>query len=434
MDQATHLDDYANAFSGAGTRRDRSTANGPTFARILIQADVENLYLADGMARKVVDLPAEEMTRSGIELQDLDDDQLEEAIMSRLDELDAMRHMSDAVRISRMTGGAIMIFGLNDGGALDVPLNPNGIKSVDFLRVYDRYQVNVRSRVEDPALREYGQPELWEVSPVIGGTPYLVHQSRVHVFDGEFMPERKRHQNQGWGASVYQGCIDSLVRLGMGHQWANMILERSQQAIHKIPDLGATLMRPGGEAMVQKRVDLVDMVRGILNTVVVDEKEDYDVISTSLANVPDILDRFAEMVSAVSGIPIPVLMGRATGGLSSTDKGTLDAWYARVESWWNDILRKPEDRLVTYLMMEMGQNKPYKLAMRPLVVMSDKESAEVEQLQANARKVQADADAVYLDRGVVDPDEVRRGLEEQYMLPPGSAAPELEPAEPVDGE
>lgn len=436
MDKAdvARTDDYANALIGVGTRADRSSFSGAKAARILTQWDVENLYMADGLARKVVDLPAEEMTRSGIELEGLEDEALAEHVMSRLDELDAMRHMSDAVRISRMTGGALMIFGLNDGGALDVPLNPQGVKSVDFIRVYDRYQANIKTRVEDPALKEYGQPELWEITPVIGGAPYLVHHSRVHVFDGEFIPERKRQQNNGWGASVYQGGMDQLVRLGMGHQWANMILERSQQAIHKIPKLADTLMRPGGEAMLQKRVDVVDMVRGILNTVVVDGEEDYDVISTSLANVPDILDRFAEAVSAVFSIPVTVLMGRATGGLGSTDKGMLDAWYARVGSWWNDILRKPEDRLVTFLMMERGQNKPYKLCMRPLVVMSDKESAEVEQLQANARKVQADADAIYLDRGVIDPDEVRAGLEEQYGLAAGSLAPIPDPVEPVDGE
>jgi phage-related protein (TIGR01555 family) len=426
---AIRVDDYANAMIGVGTRADRSSFSGAKAARILTQWDVENLYMADGLARKVVDLPAEEMTRSGIELEDLEDEALAEYVMSRLDELDAMRHMSDAVRIARMTGGALMIFGLNDGGALDVPLNPEGVKTVDFIRVYDRYQANIKTRVEDPALKEYGQPELWEITPVIGGAPYLVHHSRVHVFDGEFIPERKRQQNNGWGASVYQGGMDQLVRLGMGHQWANMILERSQQAIHKIPKLANTLQMPGGEAMVQKRVDVVDMVRGVLNTVVVDAEEDYDVISTSLANVPDILDRFAEAVSAVFSIPIPVLMGRATGGLGSTDKGTLDAWYARIGSWWNDILRKPEDRLVTFLMMEKGQNKPYKLCMKPLVVMSDDEVAAVEKTKAEAFKIRADAEVALTGANIIDPLEARPRYKDDYDL---FATPPDNNPEPVD--
>lgn len=423
--EVVRADDYANAMLGVGTRRDRSVYTTSATGVMMSQGEAENLYLSDGMARKVVDVPAEEMTRSGIELHDLDDDVTSETVMSRLDELDAMRHMSDAVRIARMCGGALMIFGLNDGGALDVELNPDGIRSVEFIRVYDRYQVQVRTRVEDPALTNYGQPELWEITPVVGGAPYLVHHSRVHVFDGEFLPERKRQSNNGWGASSLQACASQLSRFGMGHQWANMLLERSQQAVHKIPSLGAILQRPGGEADVQKRVDLVDMVRSALNTIVVDGQEDYNVISISLAGVPDILDRFAEALSAVSGIPIPILMGRATGGLSSTDKGTLDAWYARVGSWWNDILRKPEDRLVTYIMRSMGINKPYSLVMRPLVVASDAEVAVVDKTKAEARKIQAEADMIYMNAMVVDPDEVRKGLEADYDLLPGSSAPDV---------
>lgn len=426
-------DDYVSAFSGAGTKADRSTYTRSAYGYLLSKGEAENLYLSDGMARKVVDVPAEEMTRSGIELHDLDDEVLAEYVMSRMDELDAMRHMSDAVRIARMVGGALMVFGLNDGGPLDVELNPKGIKSVEFIRVYDRHQVNVRNRVNDPSLATYGQPEFWEISPIAGGTPYLVHHSRVHVFDGEFLPESRRQSNNGWGASSLQACKDQLTRLGMGHQWANMVLERMQQAVHKIPQLGTILQAPGGERAVQNRVDVVDMVRGILNTVVVSSDEDYNIITSSLSGVPDVLDRFAEALSATSGIPIPILMGRATGGLSSTDKGTLDAWYARVEQWWNDILRKPEDRLVTYLMMERGVNKPYKLCMRPLVVASDAEVAAVEKTKAETRKIQAEADSLYMASGVVDPDEVRKGIEDQYDLMPGSPAPDVPTTEPVDG-
>lgn len=424
-------DDYANTFIGVGTRADRSTATRSAYGYLVTRQEAESLYLSDGMARKVVDVPAEEMTRSGIELHDLDDDALAEFVMSRLDELDAMRHMSDAVRVARMVGGALMVLGLNDGGALDVPLNPQGIKRVEFIRVYDRGQVSVQSRVTDPNVAEYGQPEFWQISPIAGGSPYIVHHSRVHVFDGEFLPEANRTKNDGWGASSLQACKDQLTRLGMGHQWANMVLERMQQAVHKIPKLGQTLASPGGEMMVQKRVDVVDMVRGILNTVVVDSEEDYNVITSSLSGVPDVLDRFAEALSATSGIPIPILMGRATGGLSSTDKGTLDAWYARVESWWNDILRKPEDRLVTYLMMEKGQNKPYKLVMRPLVVASDEQVAAVDKTKAEAFKIRAEAEVALITANVLDPLEVRQGYEDDYEL--FAVPPDNDPVEPVDG-
>lgn len=429
--EVIRADDYSNAMMGVGTGFDRSTATRARSGILLGVSDCQNLYISDGMARKVVDIPAEEMTRTGVELVDLDDDALVETIEVRLDELDAMRHVNDAIRWSRLFGGSLLIYGLNDGGTLDMPLNPDGIKSVEFLRVVDRYQATVSTRYLDPNLREYGQPELWQVSPK-DGTPYFVHHSRVHVFDGEALPDSLRQQNNNWGASIYQACQAQLTRLGMGHQWANMLLERSQQAVHTIEGLANILATEHGSRQVQGRMNAVDMVRGVLNTVVIDGKEKYEVNSASLGGVPDVLDRFAEALSAVTSIPIPILMGRATGGLSSTDKGTLDAWYARVESMWNDQARKPVDRLITYLMMSMDQDKPYKLKMRPLVVMSAEEEVAVEKGKAEARKIQADADAIYMASGVVDPDEVRKGLEQQYDLMPGSAAPDVPTTETVE--
>ncbi len=415
-------DGYSEAFTGAGTSRDRSSFAKAKSASLLQSNDVVDLYLADGFARKVVDIPAEEMTRAGIDIEDIEDDVLEDDIESKLQELDAMRYMNDAVRWSRLFGGSLLIYGLNDGGTLDNPLNVDGIKDVEFLRVYDRTQATIQSRVLDTMSPNYGDVELWLISPVNGGQPYIVHNSRCHMFDGEAIPDILRNYNQGWGASALQACYDQLIRLGMSHQWANMLLERSQQAVHKIPELAQTLRSPGGEAAIQKRVDVVDMVRGILNTIVVDSLEDYTVSSQSMAGLPDVLDRFAEALSAVSNIPVMLLMGRSAGGLSGTGKGELDSWYARIESMQKDILLKPLDRLVTYVLKSMSLDIEYSLKFNPLTVKSDKEKAETEKLDAETDKIKADTAVAYVGIGALDANEVRTGIAEDYEVT-GTIAP-----------
>lgn len=415
--QSTITDGFLQAFTGAGTRRDRSSYTKQAQVHLLQQRELESLYVGDGMARRVIDIPAEDMTRSGIELENLDDDDLKEHVESRMDELDAMKHFNDAIRWSRLHGGSVMIFGLNDGGTLDTPLNLDGIRSVEFLRVYDRWQATVNTRVTDPESEQYGQPEQWLISPVAGGTPYYVHNSRLHMFDGAAVPDYTRQMNLGWGASVLQSCQDQLTRLGMGHQWTNMLLERSQQAVHGIPKLTQLLNAPGGEAMVQKRVDMVDMVRSVLNTVVIDGEESFAVSTQAMTGVPDVLDRFAEMLCAVTGIPVSELMTRSAGGLNSTGKGEQDKWYARVESMWNDELRKPEDRLITYIMIaKNGEAPPYKLCMRPLAIVSDAEKAAIDVQRATSKKLAAETAVLYLTNQVIFTPEVRAGLEDDYEL------------------
>lgn len=424
-----NVDGWMEAFTGTGTNRDRNSYAKIARAHVLQQQECSLLYLGDGFARKIVDVPAEEMTRSGIRLDDLDDDDLAEFVEARFDDLDAMRHFNDAIAWSRLHGGALMIFGLNDGGTLDVPLNPQGIKSVEFLRVYDRWQADVRAKVMDPNSPDYGKPELWNINPVDGSAPYVVHNSRVWRFDGDRIPDRERATNLGWGCSVLQACQDQLKRLGMSHQWTSMILERAQQAVHKIPMLANTLSSPGGEANVRKRVDVVDMVRGILNTIIVDAQEDYQVNTASMTGFSDILDRYAEALSAVACIPVFVLMGRAQGGLSATDKASQDAWYSRVESMWNDELRKPQDRLVQYIMLaERGEAPDYKLCMAPLSVMSATEQAEVDYKNAQAFKARAEGEVALITANILDPLEVRKTYSEDYEL--FAAAPDNDPVEP----
>lgn len=410
------VDDYANAVIGSGTRRDRSTFTRPGRTYLLTQGELEDLYLGDGFARKVVDVVAEEMTRAGIELEDMDES-IESEVLAKLEELDALKHANDSIRWSRLFGGAVMVMGLNDGGALDTPLNEEGIRDVEFLRVYDRYQSTVQNRVTDPMSPQYGQVEMWLISPHTGGAPYLVHNSRVHIFDGDAIPDRLRFSNDGWGVSALQSGIDQLKRLGMSQQWVNMLLERSQQAVHKIPGLAQILREPNGEAMVAKRADVVDMVRGILNTIIIDGEEDYVVTTQSMAGVPDVMDRFAEAVAAVYSIPVTVLMGRAPGGLNSTGKSDTDNWYARIESMQNDILRKPLDRLVTIIMKSMGKEPgDYKLCFKPLSVPTDKESAEIDKIKADAKKADMETATGYAGINALDPNEIRQGLADEYEI------------------
>lgn len=425
-----HNDGYLNAFSGTGTRADRSTYTRATLPRYVDQVTAMSLYLGSGIGRRVVDMPVEEMTRAGVYFEDMDEAQ-EQAIMAVFDDLDVMKHMADGLRWADVFGGSLMVMGLNDGNPLDMPLNENGIKSVEFLRVYDRWQTSVNRRYQDPMNPGYGKPELYLISPHTGGSPYVVHESRVLIFDGDPVPDLQRQQQDGWGASKYQACQDALARFGTSHQWANSLLERAQQAVHSIPELANLLRTAQGEENVRKRVDVVDMVRGILNTIVIDSQEAYDLKSTSFSGVPDILDRFAEALSSITGIPMYMLIGRSPGGLNSAGGANEEAWYARVGAMQNDRLRNPLNRLTQLILLSMAgtDGGDWKLCFSPLKVPSDKEKAEIEKLEAEHEKLEADTMVALVGIGALDPSEVRKKIAEDYDINPADMP---EPPQPDD--
>lgn len=421
-----HNDGYLQAYSGAGGRKDRTTYTTIKGAYLLGEGELTDLYIGDGFAKTIVDVPAEECVSAGVKFEDMDA-ALEQKVLARYEELNVMKHAADAFRWSRLYGGAVWVLGLNDGGTLDVPFQPANLKEIEFIRVYNRFQAIVQTRVLDPMSKDFGEPETWQIIPYNTGAPYIVHNSRVKVFDGEACPARLREANLQWGLSSLQGCMDQLKRLGMSHLWANMLLERAQQAVHGIPNLAQTLMQPGGEAMVQKRVDVVDMVRGTLNTVVIDANETYAIASPGVGSgVTDLLDRYAEALTGVSRIPVYILMGKSASGLNGSSQSNAEGWNSQIKAWQKDVLHDPLDWITQLLCFEINgtDGGDYKLCFNPIYVPSAKEKAETEKLEAETEKIKMETRMGYLAESVIDQNEVRNMDDVKEMFNVKGAAPE----------
>lgn len=384
-------------------------------------------YIHNGFARLVCDKPAEEMTRAGFKIKGLEESMVD-AVEARLEELDAVKHFNTVLKWRRAFGGGLIVLGIDDGGKLSEPVNEDAVKGVEFMRVYDRYEAVVSTRYSDAEDPNYGQVELWAISPhLMGGQTIYVHESRVIVFDGEAVPNEVRVGNDGWGASVIQNAFKELTRLDRSHKFSLLLLERMQQAVHSIPNLSEQIDTKEGEELITKRLRIVDAVRGAMNTVTIDGEETYEIKSMTLSGVNEVMDRFAEAVSAVTNIPIYILMGRSVGGLNSTGKSSQEGWFAQVEAWQNDQLRKPLDRLITLLILADSEGSTdgdeYTLEFNPLSQPSDTEIA-------TNNKVEAETLNSYIGTGVIDADEAREIIRDKFNLVGNAPEPEPEP-EPI---
>ena len=64
---------YENVFLAVGTRQDRSAFTRAVTTRSLSEPELTSLYASDGFARRIVDMQAEEVTRAGFEIEELDE-------------------------------------------------------------------------------------------------------------------------------------------------------------------------------------------------------------------------------------------------------------------------------------------------------------------------------------------------------------------------
>lgn len=418
-DKTASRDDgpYENVFLSVGNVKDRSAFTKAVPRRILDKPELDSLYGGDGFARRIIDLPAEEMVRAGYDIEGVEDDG---DIRAYLENIQCLPKLCNALRWSSLYGGAIVVMLINDGGILEDPLNVNSIKGLEQLRVYDRWQVSRYSKYEDPNDKRFGMTSVYMITP-LNGSPYLVHESRCLVADGLPVPDSIREENDGWGASKLQACYDQLIRFGMSHVWANALLERAQQAVHGIPELTNLLRSIGGEELIRKRIDIVDMARSINNTVVIDAEESYDLKSTSLSGVSDIIDRIGLALTAVTGIPESLLYGRQQGGLNTQGKADLENWYAKIEQSQNTILLPLLDRLVTIVLYAEGRYTPdYLIKFNPLTVPSRKDSVETDYKRAQTFEILHNINAL-------DSSEIRAMLpDEGYDLDDVEPLPETD--------
>jgi phage-related protein (TIGR01555 family) len=420
----THSDGaYSNVFLNVGTSKDRTAYTTAGRSRMLMALELENLYENEGFARRIIDLPAEEMLRAGYCIEGIDD---ESEVLAALEDIQANEKLVDALRWNALYGGCVVVMIINDGGLLEDPLRIESARAIEQLRVYDRWQIVHQATYLDPADMRFGKTEIFQITP-IRGAPYLVHESRCLVFDGIPVPDRIRDRNDSWGASKLQQCSEQLSRFGMSHYWANQLLERSQQAVHGIPELTNLLRSPGGEELVRRRIDLVDMTRSVNNTVVIDASESYDLKSTSLSGVSDLMDRMGLALSAVTGMPESLLFGRQQGGLSSTGESDLENWYAKIGQEQCTVLLPAIDKLVTIQLHIMGKyTSDYLIKFNPLSVPSSKDLAETNYKRAQTFEILSNI-------GALDASEIRHMLpDEGYHIDDVEQLPELPDAAEAD--
>lgn len=416
----TRADGYFNAVIGHGNKnRDPTEHWGFSLSGLLSDQLLSDLYVGNGLARRIINIPANEAVKNWVNV-DIKDEIAGKQMLKMLDNLDSEANFAEALRWARLYGGSLMLMLADDGGTLQEPLDESSIKRIEDLRVYDRTEVtwNYADLYDDPADTKYGTPEFYEITPV-NGNSFRVHESRVFTFKGEPLPHRYNAFFQNWGMPVFQGITDDIKNCIVGHKNASLLLERLSQAIYKMPDLGALLETEQGEEMVMKRLNLIDMARSLLNTIAIDGSEEFSLVNIPVSQVPNLLDQFGIMVSTVSGIPYTLLFGRSPAGMDATGESDLENYYNMVRQIQKNQLKKPLIRLLKLLLL--CQDGPFKgndpgdweIEFLPLWLPSDKEKAEAEKESNEALKLESETAKNYVDMGALDPSEVRKKLSQE---------------------
>lgn len=305
------------------------------------------------------------------------------------------------------------------GSGLDVVEKAdNRIRSVENKRKRDSFEMyNFHFFDTMHSDKPFGQPEYYHIYSMYGY--FTVHYSRCLVFRNGRLPEQTTNSiYRYWGMPEYVKIKRALRECITSHSNGTKLLERSVQAIYKMKNLANLLSTEDGENKVLQRLQVIDMARGILNSMAIDaEGEDYDFKTLQMSGVKDVIDTTCNMLSAVTNIPQTILFGRSPAGMNATGDSDLENYYNMVENIQKQNM-KANARTVIDLILKQGliegkipEIPKYKMKFAALWSLSDTEQADIAQKKATTEQTKAQTAQVYIDSGVLDPSEVRSSLE-----------------------
>lgn len=355
--------------------------------QLLDDGQLLNSYRSTWLARKIVDIPADDAIRKGRNWQ-ASNDQIE-AIEAEEKRLGFWRKLREVQVKARLWGGAAIYIGTGDSDP-SKPLDPERIASggLKYLTVLSRREI-IAGQVDQDALSPtYGWPVDYQVT---GSTQFAtIHPSRLAIFVGSPHPEQSTvgGPNKGWGDSVLESVFSAIKNAdATAANIASLVFEANVD-VFGVPDLMANLADPSYAQRLLDRFTLAATAKGINKALVRDVAEEYDRKQVSFATLPDVMQSFLQQVSGAADIPVTRLLGQSPAGMSATGESDLRNYYDRISSMQELVITPAIDTLDECLIRSALGGRPKEVNYRwaSLWQLSDKEKAEIFKMKADAAR------------------------------------------------
>lgn len=409
---ATAFDSLTSLVRGLGTSADPRTTITPN-VNFVPPATLEAWYTS-WLGGKVVDLPADAMTRAWrrFEGQDVDPkiiEQLEKAEKR----LKIKKKVNQVIKWSRLYGGGALILIVDGHGELHQPLDRTKIKKGQLKQLVP-IESSALLAARGVYLQEitnpiFGLPEFYRISRGNVDVARDIHHTRIIRFNGYDLPWNLFVAHNFWGQSVLERCVEAIKdAIGTNQNVAALIFRAAAETM-KIDGLAQMLSDQAAENTLIKRLALMNQMKSNVNMSVIDKEE--EIVTNQVGNfsgLDQIMERMMVLVSAASDIPVTRLVGTSAKGLNSTGEGDEKQWMEAVSSLQEDKLREPLEELdEVFVRSELG-GIPEDLTFRfnELFVRPESE-------KADTNLKQAQADILYIQNEVLSPEVVAKDLKEK---------------------
>ena len=386
----TGLDGYSNPLVGLGESSLLMSAG--TFLPSYLTRDIPmltNIYRGSWLARKIIDMPAEDMTRNWYKLSTT----LKVDELQKLKDLEAKhsvkQELTNALRWARLYGGCMALMVVNEifFDNLSTPLDPELLLPDCFhgLIVIDRTTGITPSieHVKDINDPDFGLPMYYTVQIEKDGSTGMVniHHSRLLRFTGRELPGAEMEKEEYWGASELEHILDELMkRENISANIAQLVFQANVTTL-KSGDVMAMMSMGTTEAKegIARALEFENQMRSSYGIQLLGSDDVMENLPYSFAGLSDVYKQFMLDMAGAAEIPATKLFGRSPDGENATGESDLRNYYDMISSLQERMLRPALEKLLPIMAISCWGFVPkdMKIVFEPVMTMSAKEQMEM---------------------------------------------------------
>lgn len=405
---ATTNDGLVNVASGLGTAQTKRYNNKWHYPILNSYAELDACYMSNWLARQIVDIPSEDMTREWREFKCQD----AEALQKEEDRVSVAVAVQEAIAWARLYGGAGIL--MLTGQPLDKPLVLSRVKQGDLKRliVFDRWDMQAMTlNTWDVIADNYLKPEFYTIT----GGGQQIHWTHFARFNGARLPRRQMAITQGWGDSELRKCLDDIGDMVASKDGIAELMQEANVDVIKREGLSDELASEQDEA-ITNRYAIFSKMKSVVSLALLDGEEEYDRKTLNLSGVAPVLETFMTWISGAADIPVTRLFGTSAKGMNATGDGDQGNYYDSIRSKQCHQL-DPGMKLLDQVLVRSALGfmpDDYQYIWSPLKQMNDLEAAQAELLRAQK-------DQILMDMTAVRPSQVARRLQaaDEYQYDDG---------------
>lgn len=369
------------------------------------------------LIRAMVETLADEMTRKWIEFSgqgaEESDAERVKALQAATEKFHLKKQFNRAMKKTGYFGGCMLFIDMGDDTyseagkrEIQTPLTldsakiqKGSFKGFRLIEPINCYPAPYNA--DNPLSDGYYKPDAWLVQG------RKVHASRLLHFTQNEPPILLKPAYNFFGIPLAQMALDYVDRFDTVRIAVAKLVKRFSTSILKT-DMSQMLNGGGYEdaASLKARAMLWSMMGSNDGLMTLDmEAEDFVQINTPISGLADLVSQQLELLAAISRTPAVKLLGISPKGFNSTGEYDEANWYDHVSSQQQIVFADNLDRAIKVIRLSENDGIDDDLTHRfvPLHELSEVE-------KATNRKSNADTNAIYLDRGVLSPEEVRGQL------------------------